>query len=223
MRKRSIQETIEDALQRIFHKRIRLIGSGRTDSGVHAQAQVANFKINTKMSPLQIQKALNSLLPEDVVIITADEVSLDFHARFSAKGKWYCYRILNRPYPSALDRLYSYFVPYPLNLSLMKREAAILLGRHNFKAFQASDKRERPSIRTIKKLEIKKRKNSIDIDIIADGFLYNMVRNIVGTLVDIGRGRFPEGSMKRILKSKDRALAGETAPARGLCLMEVYY
>lgn len=220
---KSIQEAIEKTLQKILQEKIRLIGSGRTDAGVHAEAQVANFKTGSGIPLEKLQKALNALLPDDIVITRIEQVSPNFHSRFYAKSKVYRYIILNRPYPSALLKNKVYFYPYPLELRLMQKEANTLLGRHNFKAFQASDKKDRDSIRTIKKLNVTKDKELIYIDIVADGFLYNMVRNIVGTLIEIGRGRFKKGDLKKILLGRDRKLAGSTAPAKGLSLIKVNY
>jgi tRNA pseudouridine38-40 synthase len=222
-RQKSIQEIIEKTLHRILQEKVRLIASGRTDSGVHAQGQVANFKTNSDMSPGKLQRALNGLLPADITISSVREVPLDFHSRFAAKSKAYRYTILNRSYPSALLKNTVYFCRYPLDIGLMLRESRVLLGRHDFKSFQASERKERDSVRTIKDLKIIKDRDLIHIEIEADGFLYNMVRNIVGTLIEIGRGRFPCGSLKKILASKNRRLAGPTAPAYGLCLFKVEY
>jgi len=219
----SIQEIIEKALQKILQEKIRLIASGRTDAGVHAQAQIANFKTSSNITSKKLQKALNALLREDITISRIEEKNLDFHSRFAAKSKIYRYTILNRAYPSALLRNTIYFYPYPLNIKLMRKEAKVLLGRHNFSSFQASDKIERPAIRTIKSINITKDKQRIYIDIEADGFLYNMVRNIVGTLLEIGRGRLPGAGLGKILSARDRRLAGPTAPARGLSLIKVKY
>jgi tRNA pseudouridine38-40 synthase len=220
---KSVQGTLEAALKRITREKIKLISCGRTDSGVHAEGHVANFKTKSKISLVNLQRGLNSVLPKDIAITEAKEVSLDFNSRYDAKSKVYRYTILNRPYPAALCRSYFHYVPYRLDLNAMKREAKCLLGRHDFKSFQAADKKERPSVRTIEKLSIKRKGDFVEIGIEADGFLYNMVRNIVGTLVEIGRGRFRAGSMKEILKAKNRNLAGPTAPAKGLCLMEIKY
>jgi len=221
--KRTIQETIEKTLAGILQQKIRLISSGRTDAGVHAEAQVANFKTDSKIPLEKLQKALNALLPDDIVITETEKVNLDFHSRFDAKSKLYRYTILNRPYRSTLFKDKVYFYHYPLDVKLMQKEARTLLGRHNFKAFQASDKKERHPVRTVKKLKLTKDKELIYIEIEADGFLYNMVRNIVGTLIEIGRGRFKEGVLRKILLEKNRKLAGPTVPAKGLSLIKVNY
>ncbi len=220
---RSIQETIEAALERITGRKARLISCGRTDAGVHAITHFANFKTPSGLPAYKLQRALNGVLPKDIVIKQAREVPLRFHARFDAKSKTYRYTIMTGNSPSAIERNLTAYIPYKLNLALMKRESEVLLGKHDFKSFQASDRKERSSVRTIKKLRLKKRGDKIIMDIEADGFLYNMVRNIAGTLIDIGRGRIPAGSMRGILKARDRKAAGETAPSRGLCLIEVKY
>ncbi|MFH1836589.1 MAG: tRNA pseudouridine(38-40) synthase TruA [Candidatus Omnitrophota bacterium] len=230
----SVQGEIEKALKSLLKKATCLHGSGRTDSGVHARGQVAHFKMSGNIPLSNIIDALNSLLPNDIVIIGAEEINSDFHARYDAKLKTYSYRIFNSKNPDPFLEKYSWRVPYTLNIPLMKREAAELEGRHDFKSFQATNKREgtshslssprkRGSIRNIYRLDIKKRGPEIIIDIEGNGFLYNMVRNIVGTLVDIARGHIPPGSMKKILANKDRTTAGPTAPAKGLFLMEVKY
>lgn len=220
---KTIQETIENTLKDILQKKATLIVSGRTDSGVHAKGQVANFKTTSQIALPKLQKALNSLLPKDISVSRVEEAGPDFHSRFDAKSKLYCYTILESPYPCALLRRYSYFCPHPLNINLMRKEAKTLIGRHNFKSFQASDKKERRAVKTIKKLDIVKEGNLVYIYIKGDGFLYNMARNIVGTLIEIGRGRFSRGSLKKILASKDRRLAGPLVPAKGLSLLKVEY
>lgn len=219
----TIQEEIEKAIHKSFGRKERVHGAGRTDSGVHAEGQVAHFKMKGSIPAGKIPMALNSNLPEDIAIISAEEVSSDFHSRFNAKIKHYRYSIYNSRMRAPLKEKYSWRVTYKLNVALMKREAKVLEGKHDFKSFQASDKKEKTSIRKIYDIRIKKKGLYILMDIEADGFLYNMVRNIIGTLVDIGRGYLPEGSMKKILKSKDRTLAGPTAPAKGLTLIEVKY
>ncbi len=219
----TIQETIEKALQKVLQEKVKLIASGRTDAGVHARAQVANFKTSSKITPKKLIEALNALLPDDISVGKVEEAGLDFHSRFSCRAKAYRYTVLNQPHRSALLREKAYFLRYPLDMALMRKEAGHLLGRHDFKAFQASAAKHKNSIKTIRRLDISRDKNLIHIDIEADGFLYNMVRSIAGTLIEIGRGRFPEGSLKKILESKNRKLAGPTAPACGLCLMKVTY
>jgi tRNA pseudouridine38-40 synthase len=231
---KSIQEVIEKTLQRILQEKIKLIASGRTDAGVHALGQVANFRTNSKIALEKLQRALNGLLPPDIAIKNIEEVPLDFHSRFAAKSKTYRYSILNQPYPSVFLRKRAYLCPFALDINLMRGESRSLVGRHDFKAFCASRSTAISTVRSIKKIGIKRLSCAplpakdrdcrlIVIDIEADGFLYNMVRSIVGTLVDIGRSRFKRGSLKKILLSKDRKHSGTTAPSCGLCLMEVKY
>lgn len=234
--KSSIQETLEKTLRKILQEKIKLIASGRTDAGVHARAQVANFKTTSEISLEKLQYALNGNLPDDIKIAKVKEVDLVFHSRFAAKSKVYRYTILNRGYPSVILRNRVYFCPYPLDVKLMRKEARCLIGRHDFKSFCATGSNTKDTIRTIKKIAIKELCHGlrtmvyglnsnflIVIDIEADGFLYNMVRNIVGTLIEVGRQKFKKGELKAILLAKNRRLAGPTAPAKGLCLMKVNY
>lgn len=217
----TIQGTIEKVLRKILQEEVRLIASGRTDAGVHAEAQVANFKTKAKINSVRLQLALNGLLRPDIVVKKVQEVPLDFHARYQAKSKLYRYTILNRRYPSAHLRDYVYFYKYPLDIRRMKEGARLLRGKKDFKAFQASDKKSRGSIRTIKKIGVRRKGDLVYIEVEADGFLYNMVRNIAGTLIAMGRGS--DFDLKKLLGSKDRRLTGPTAPACGLCLIKVKY
>ncbi|MDD5237568.1 MAG: tRNA pseudouridine(38-40) synthase TruA [Candidatus Omnitrophica bacterium] len=222
-KKKSIQSVLESALSKILQERIHLAGSGRTDAGTHALAQVANFRTSSNIPLKKLRLGLNALLPDDIVIAKIKEVGPSFHSRFDAKSKVYRYIILNRSYPSAMLRNKAYFYPYPLDTRLMQQEAGVLLGRHNFKSFQARDKKERDPVKTIKKIRVSRNKDFIYVDIEADGFLYNMVRNIAGTLVEIGRGKISRGSLKKILLSRDRRIAGPTLSACGLYLVKVKY
>ncbi|MFA4888459.1 MAG: tRNA pseudouridine(38-40) synthase TruA [Candidatus Omnitrophota bacterium] len=220
--KKSIQETIELTLQKILQEKVKLIAAGRTDAGVHAQAQVANFKTKSKIPEQKLRNALNALLPADIVISKAEDVPLGFHSRYAAKSKCYCYTILNRAYPSAFLRNKVYFYPYPLNLRLMRKEALTLKGRHNFSSFQGSLCKRNP-LRVIKQIRIVKQGDLLYTYITGNSFLYRMARAIMGTLIEVGRGRFPPGSLKKILLARDRRVAGPTAAACGLCLMKVEY
>jgi len=222
---RTVQGEIEGALQRIFKTKTTLIGSGRTDSGVHAAGQVAHFRTSSAMPAQTICAALNGNLPGDIAILNATDVENTFHAQYSAERKTYRYRILNRKTRGALNRHVCFLYPFPLNVRRMQQEAKALIGTHDFKSFKAadSDRREKNTVRTITRLDIKKREDEIIIDIEANGFLYKMVRNIVGTLLDIGNGRLPKGSMQEILEKKDRTLASPTAAPNGLTLLNVTY
>jgi tRNA pseudouridine38-40 synthase len=221
--KPSIQATIQQAVRKILNEEVKIIASGRTDAGVHAQAQVANFKIDASMPLTRLQEGLNALLPEDIAITAIKEAREDFHSRFSAKAKVYRYTILNRPHRSPLLRAYALFCRYPLDIKLMRREAAALLGSHNFQAFCAAQGKGKNPRKTIKRIEITRRNGLVNIEIEANGYLYNMVRNIAGTLIDIGRGELARGSLKKIIASRNRVKAGPTAAAKGLCLVKVKY
>jgi tRNA pseudouridine38-40 synthase len=223
--RRTVQHVLESVLKKILQENIQLIVAGRTDAGVHALAQVANFKsaARTGMPLDRLRWAINCLLPADIKITRIQNVPADFNSRFSAKSKLYRYTILNRRYSSALLSNRVYFFHYPLDVRLMRREARELLGRHNFTSFSAVEDRQRNPIRTIKRIRISKDKDFLHIDIEADSFLYNMVRSIAGTLLEIGRGRFAAGSMKKILAARSRRSAGPNLPAKGLYLVKVNY
>lgn len=229
--KKTIQEVIEKALQEILQEKIKVIASGRTDAGVHAFYQAANFKTRSKLSPAKIKEALNALLPEDIAIKRVSRADQDFNSCRSVKSKLYRYLILNSRLKSAFLCRHAWRVLHPLNLKLMRSEARVLLGRQDFKAFCASGSSAKTTTRTIKKISVKAINYQLSavsypliaIDIEADGFLYNMARNITGTLVEIGRGRFKKGDLKKILLSRDRRQAGPKAPSRGLFLVKVNY
>jgi tRNA pseudouridine38-40 synthase len=222
---RTIQAHLEEKLERIFKTKIHCQASGRTDRGVHALGQVANFKADTAITSVVIHKALNAFLDRDLAVLNVQEVPLDFHCQKNVKSKTYQYTILNREHPSALwsDRAYHY--PHALNVALMRKAAKDLKGRHDFKSFQAASEASKRTntVRTIKILTIVKEGDFIRITISSNGFLYKMVRNIVGVLLAIGRGTIPPDSVPKLLKSKDRKLAPRTAPSHGLCLMHVQY
>lgn len=219
----TIQAVMEAKLGEITGHKVNLTGSGRTDSGVHAKAQVANFKTSSKLPLKNIWMALNSKLPKDIVVSEIEEVSPRFNAQHAAVSKIYRYTIANTNFVDPFIRRYAAKCFYSLDLADMKRAAGYLKGRHNFKSFQATDDVERHPVRTIKKIDIARKGDIIDIDIEADGFLYNMARNIAGTLIEVGRGKIAPESVKEMLKKKDRRSAGPTAPAAGLCLIKVKY
>lgn len=219
----NIQQTIKEKIEIIAKEKINLIGASRTDAGVHALAQSANFKTKSRMNEGEWQRALNSLLPSDIVIKKAEIVPPDFHARFSSKGKIYKYLILNQPVPSALYRNYAWHMPYPLKLAEMRKAAKFLIGRHDFSSFRASSCTAQNPVRKIKRLAITKKNGFIQFTIEADAFLHHMVRNIVGTLIYVGIGKLSPAQIESILKAKDRRLAGKTAPAHGLYLVKVKY
>lgn len=220
---RSIQDTIEKAIRKITGRRSHLTASGRTDAGVHAKAQVANFKTRSKIPLKNLQMAFNTELPKDIVVTDIEEVSLKFDAQRSAKSKLYCYTIANENFVEPLLRHFVAKCFYKLDIGRMVKAAKMLAGRHDFKAFQAKDKEERDSVRTIKHISVEKCGKLVYIYMEADGFLYNMARNITGTLIEVGRGKISPESVREILKSKDRRLCGPKMPAKGLCLLKVKY
>ncbi|MBN1794662.1 MAG: tRNA pseudouridine(38-40) synthase TruA [Candidatus Omnitrophica bacterium] len=219
----TVQHVLEGAIARLTSRETRLTGAARTDSGVHAKGQSAHFKTLSHLPARNIVLGINAYLPDSVAVVCAEEVKSSFHARISARSKRYQYRILQRPARSPLVARFSWHCPYRLNVALMRRELPALLGRHDFRSFQAADKKERSSTRRIIDISLRRRGEELLFEIEADGFLYHMVRNIVGTLVEIGRGRFKPGYMSFLLKAKNRALAGPTAPACGLSLLHVTY
>lgn len=219
----SIQEVLESALKKITGCVVKLKAAGRTDSGVHARHQVANFHTKSKIPLKRIKDALNSALPEDMLINSVEGVSQKFDSQRCAKLKHYRYTVTTSHFVDPFIRHFVTRFSYPLNINSMGRAAASLAGRHDFKAFQAAGSKEKNTVRTIKKIRIEKKGNLVYIDMWADGFLYNMARTISGTLLEIGRGKLPESRIAEILKKKTRALAGPTAPAKGLCLMKVEY
>jgi len=219
----TIQKAIEDAISYMTHEKIKVIAAGRTDSGVHALNQVANFRTHSKIPVGGFVKGLNSLLPPDIVIKDASDVPMGFHARYSCKAKTYDYYIVNGTTPSAIHRNYSWFVPQILRLAPMRRCLKFIIGKHDFSSFQAAGSSIKDSIREIYDAKLKKQNDLICLSIEADGFLRHMVRNIVGTLVDVGTGKKSPSDFAAILASKNRALAGVTAPPQGLFLREVRY
>jgi tRNA pseudouridine38-40 synthase len=221
---RSIQGEIEKALKTITNRDATLIGSGRTDAGVHAQGQVANFKCNTRLEPEDLLNGLNHLLEDDIVIKVCEPVSADFHARYDAKSKVYHYQILNRTLPVAIGRQYSWFIRKILNCDAMRAAIAHIIGCHDFRAFEGSGSPRQDTTRHIYSAELNEQDSRLLVfQIEADGFLRYMVRNIVGTLVDVGLGKLAPHDFKRILDSKDRSQASATAPAHGLTLIKVNY
>lgn len=219
----TVQEVIEKCLEKITGSQVRLCGAGRTDSGVHAEEQVAHFRVETRLEPHDFQRGLNSLLPWDIAVIDSVEESPEFHAQFSTTGKRYRYCILNRKHPSAFHYPFAWFLPYSLDENLMKEASRYLIGRHDFAAFQASKSDVTSTVREITRLEILRDGDTIKLFFEGDGFLKHMVRIIVGTLVDFGAGRMKPEKMKEILGSGNRKKAGRTAPPHGLFLEKVYY
>jgi tRNA pseudouridine38-40 synthase len=222
---RTIQGTIEAALQTMTGESVTLLGSGRTDAGVHARGQVANFCLKTRLTADVFSRGLNSLLPPDIVIRDCAAVDEAFHARYDALSKVYDYRILNRLTPAALFRQYAWHIRYVLDLEAMKRAMLCLRGQHDFSAFEATGSPRSHAVRTVTDVNLTGRDENgyLVFSIEADGFLRHMARNIVGTLVDVGLEKISPKAFEDILLSKDRKQAGITAPAHGLFLREVKY
>lgn len=221
---KTVQEVFEKALAEILKKKTHLAGSSRTDSGVHALGFVAHFHTKCQLPDATIKKALNFHLPADVLVKSAKTVHKDFHARFQAKSKVYRYDIWNDSTRPLFEAPYVLWVPQPLKVDRMRKAARCLKGKHDFKAFQASgDDRKGGTVRTIKRTSITKTRELLRIEIEGDGFLRQMIRIIVGTLLEVGRGKMPPERVREILLSKDRRKAGPTAKAHGLILIKVNY
>jgi tRNA pseudouridine38-40 synthase len=221
---RTIQGEIEQAVLLMTARQVRLCASGRTDAGVHACGQTANFCCETELTPEAIQKGLNSILPNDIVIKDCRSVHESFHARYDAKSKVYHYKILNRSIPAAIGRQYELFVRRKLDTAAMRQAISHILGSHDFKSFEGTGSPRSHTIRNVMAADlIENTDGRLTFKIEADGFLRFMVRNIVGTLLDVGLGKISTEEFNKILESRDRSRAGATAPAHGLFLMEVKY
>ena len=219
----TIEEVLNKALCKLTGENIQVIGASRTDSGVHAMGNVAVFDTETTIPAEKIAMALNQRLPEDIVIVESEEVASDFHPRYCDCSKTYEYHIINTRIPNPTKRLTNYFVSYVLDLDKMRQAASYLVGEHDFVSFCNVRTDVENTVRTITDLEILSEGNEIMIRITGNGFLYNMVRIIVGTLIRVGRGFYEPEQVKEILEAKDRKAAGVTAPANGLMLMEIKY
>jgi tRNA pseudouridine38-40 synthase len=219
----SVQECIERPLTQITNGPVRVHAAGRTDAGVHALGQVVHFDTASAMPLPALQRGLNSLLPDDIAVLQVTEVPMDFHARYAARQKTYAYIVHNHPVRSVFLAPYTWYVPQPLDVPAMRSAAQVLVGCHDFSAFRAASCAARSPVRCVSRIAVKRRAARIFFVLCADGFLQHMVRNIVGTLVDIGRGKIPAEAMTAILQSRQRQLAGPTAPPQGLCLVRVRY
>ncbi|TNF54117.1 tRNA pseudouridine(38-40) synthase TruA [bacterium] len=233
-REKTIQSVLESAIRTITGEQVRVTGAGRTDAGVHALRQVATFRTRTHLKANVLFRALNANLPSDIYVVRATECDSGFHPRFDAKRKTYSYIISSTGLFSVFLKRYSWQIPYEMNISSMRKAAKLLVGQHDFSCFRASGCSSKSAVRTIKGISISRtdafgfigfqfRAPLIKISIQADAFLRHMARNIVGTLVEVGRGKVPAQEMKRIMESKDRKCAGQTAPAQGLFLEKIVY
>ena len=219
----TIEEVLNKALTKMMGEEMTVIGASRTDSGVHAMGNVAVFDTETTIPAEKIAVALNQKLPDDIVITKSEEVPLDFHPRYCDCSKTYEYHIINTRIPIPTKRLTNYFVSYVLDIDKMRQAASYLVGEHDFVSFCNVRTDVENTVRTITALDILTDGNEITIRITGNGFLYNMVRIIVGTLIRVGRGFYEPEKVKEILEAKDRKAAGVTAPAHGLMLMEIKY
>lgn len=219
----SVQQTLEEALCRLTGERIAVTGSSRTDAGVHALGLCAHFDSASRIPPEKVSFALNTMLPPDIRVRESSLAPEGFHARYAARGKVYRYVFCNARHMCAIGRQYRAHVPLPLDVPLMHREAQTLVGTHDFAAFAASGSVARSTVRTLYRIEVVRRGEDVTLTVLGDGFLYNMVRIIAGTLAEVGAGRREPGAMARALETGDRLELGYTAPACGLTLLAVLY
>ncbi len=219
----TVQEVLNRHLSELLQEPIETIGASRTDAGVHALGNIAVFDTSARMPGEKISYALNQRLPEDIRIQMSKEVAADFHPRYVKSEKTYAYRILNRRFPVPTERLYSHFTYVPLDVDRMAEAGQYLLGEHDFKSFCGSGAQVKTTVRSIHAFSVKKEGDVITLRITGSGFLYNMVRIIAGTLMEIGSGAYEPEHMKAIIQACDRKAAGATAPARGLTLVKINY
>ncbi len=219
----TIQGVLEHAMARIIGAPVHVKGAGRTDAGVHALGQVASLRADFRYPPDTLRRALTSLLPPDIVVTRVEVAPEDFDAQRWAQWKRYRYTLLTRPYPSALERRYTLFVPRPLRIDAMAEAAEVFIGRHDFTSFKAAKSSVEQPVRQVYVAQVRQEGDHLLFEIIANGFLRHMVRIIVGTLLDIGRDKLTPGDLKVILEAKDRNKASKTASAHALCFLEVSY
>ena len=219
----TIQGRLESLLSRLLAQPIALAGSGRTDAGVHARRQVCSFRAETELSCSELLSQLRAHLPEDIGALSLEEAPPRFHARLSCRSKTYVYRIWNSDAPNVFRRRYMLRYPEALDLDAMRRAAALLTGRHDFSAFCSLRHMKKSPVRELYSLQIVQEAEELQLRYTGDGFLYNMVRILTGTLLEVGAGKRAPEEMETLLAARDRALAGPTAPAHGLTLWELYY
>lgn len=226
-RQESSENTIQGKLERLLSlmcdERIEVHGSGRTDAGVHARGQVANFHTNSQMPLEEMLRYINEYLPQDIAVTDIAEVSERFHSRLNATGKCYRYQVINSEIPDVFLRRYALEVPEVLDIAAMRRAAGYLVGEHDFKAFTSAKKGKKSTVRRIDEIEIVQEGSLITFTFRGNGFLYHMVRILMGTLLEVGMGKRSADSISQILQSHNRENAGPLVPARGLTLVEVYY
>jgi tRNA pseudouridine38-40 synthase len=220
---KTIQGKIEHVLSQLTGEKIEIIGSGRTDAGTHARGQVANFKTAAALEVGEVLSTMNHQLPRDIVIKELAAVPERFHARYNASGKKYSYYVWNNPIPSAFKRNYSFHYERKLDLALMEQACRKLIGKHDFIGFSSLKKSKKSTVRTIKELSIQTEGDLLHFTFVGDGFLYKMVRILMGTILEIGAGERDLATIDAIFEQKIRSSAGATVPAQGLFLDEVYY
>jgi tRNA pseudouridine38-40 synthase len=220
---RTVQGTLEETLSKLTGEAIEVYGAGRTDAGVHALGQVVHFTTKSGIPVEKYPYILRRLLPRDLLVISSEEVDLDFHARKSAHWKTYRYQIETSPIPNIFERRYCTHLPFPLSIEKMRKAAEHLLGTHDFTSFCSAKTVIEDRVRTIYSLEVKEKGSQVHIEVTGNGFLYNMVRIIAGTLYEIGRGERAVDEIPQILQAKDRTRAGITLPPEGLILVKVGY
>lgn len=219
----TIQGKLENLLSKMCNEEIEIQASGRTDAGVHAMGQVANFHTNSQMSVEEMLEYMNQYLPEDIVVREVREAAPRFHSRLNATGKKYCYRILNSKVSNAFWRRYAVQVSEELNIIQMQKAASLLLGEHDYKSFTSNKKGKKSTVRRIDNIDITKDGDMLIFTFEGNGFLHHMVRILMGTLVEIGMGKRNPEEIPEILAAKSREQAGMLMPSKGLMLMEVYY
>jgi len=226
-RGRTVQGVLQEVARAVFKQPVKIIAAGRTDRGVHALGQVAHFAVATRMSAGAVQSAFNAYLPDDVVVRDVREVSSRFHARYSAKAKVYRYTLLTQQWPRPRCRRFVWHYPHAVDVDRLRRAARVLVGEQDFRSFQSVDparpERSRDTVRHVYRVDVWRQEACVHIEVEADGFLYKMMRAMVGTLLEVGRDDDPHKAMRRVLEARDRCRAGPTAPAQGLTLMRVLY
>jgi tRNA pseudouridine38-40 synthase len=221
---RTVQGTLHEAFRRVTGREVRVIGAGRTDAGVHAEGQVASVVVETELAPDRLRRALNGVLPPDLAVWECALAAEGFHARYQARSKLYRYRVWNGQSRSPLRATRAYHVPSALDLEAMRRAAALLLGTHDFSAFQTAGSAVRSTVRTLERLDVEgEPRGEITLLVEGDGFLRQMVRILAGTLIEVGLGRRDAAGLPAVLAARERSRAGRTAPAQALTLVRVSY
>jgi len=220
---RTIQGRLEGVLCRLTGERVAVVGASRTDAGAHAAAQVANFRTRAELTAEAVLSAFGRYLPADIIVTAVEETDLRFHARYLARSKLYVYRICNRPFPDVLRRGYALHVAAPLDVEAMRASGRLLVGEHDFRAFTSAKLSRKSTLRTLLSFELDAKEGRLDLLYEGDGFLYNMIRIITGTLMEVGAGGRAADDVARVLDCRVRAEAGPTVSAHGLCLLAVRY